>query len=114
MSTHEVVAAAPEAGGGTASALARGTAAGFGVSALLLVWAVVTLYWPSSTTGPDGKTVSCGSAAAALGTVGDACSVVTSQYRLQGLGLLAAAVVVMVTAFAVFGTRVVPARRPSA
>jgi hypothetical protein len=93
--------------GRTVRGLAPGTKIGLGVSAVLVVWGTVTLYWPATADGPAGSVVQCGSAASARGD--EACSTQTGRLRLQAAGLYAAAAVVGVTAGAVFGTRPVSA-----
>ena len=83
--------------------LAPGTKAGLGVAALLVVWAIMTLYWPASAPGAAGATVVCGSAASPA--AGDQCVIETGRLRLQAIALIGGAIVIAVTAGAVFGTR---------
>ena len=91
--------------------LSTGTKAGFGIGALLAVWATLTLFWPVLIPTADGQSLDCGSAGAA-GAAGEQCAPLLGQFRLQALALYACAIIVAVAAFSIFGSRSVGADVP--
>jgi len=83
--------------------LSRGAKAGVLAALLVAVWAVMTLLWPASVSGPNGLPFPCGTAASPGFGSGDSCGIETARLRTQGLALLAAAGIIGVGSLALFG-----------